>query len=319
MERVQRGGSAQAASGASRPIAAPRAPRAPKTLTVFTPTYNRAYKIGDLYRSLVAQTSRDFVWLVVDDGSTDGTRDLIEGFCAEGEIEIDYLWQENGGKARAHNTGVERCATELFFTVDSDDTLVPDAVEAVIDAWRGHEGDGSLAGVIAMRGRDARTPILDRFPAGMERTTVWDLWYRRRCKGDPALIYRTDVLRRYPFWVAPGERFMGEAYVYFQIDQDYELLVLPRILWITRYLPDGYTAHVRQIARENPVSYMALNKLRVDLADTLPLRFEAAILYLVAAHFAGRFSEAFRALPSRSLALAAAPGAWLLWNTEFRR
>lgn len=294
----------------------------PKTLTVFTPTYNRGYKIKDLYDSLVAQTCDDFTWLVVDDGSTDDTRSLIEGWRAEGKVDIEYIWQENGGKARAHNTGVDRCESELFFTVDSDDTVVPDAVESVLVAWEGHRGDERLAGVIAMRGRDADTPIVDRLPTGLERTTLWDLWYHRDCKGDPALIYRTDVLRRFPFEVEPGEKFMAETFVYFQIDQAYELVVLPRVLWITRYLPDGYTRNVRKVTRENPRGYMRLKMMYVRYARADGLRrleLESTALYLVGAHFAGCFRKGFRALPSRIAAIAATPVAWLLWSTEFKR
>ena len=99
-----------------------------KTLAVFTPTYNRAYIIGKLYKSLLAQTSEDFCWIVVDDGSSDNTEQLIASFISEDRIPIRYIKQENGGKQRAHNTGVDACDNELFFCVDSDDALVPTAV-----------------------------------------------------------------------------------------------------------------------------------------------------------------------------------------------
>ena len=106
-----------------------------KTLAVFTATYNRAYIISDLYRSLLAQTNQDFCWIVVDDGSTDDTEQLIASFIAENLIPIRYIKQENGGKQRAHNTGVEACNNELFFCVDSDDTLAPTAIEDVLTLW----------------------------------------------------------------------------------------------------------------------------------------------------------------------------------------
>lgn len=97
---------------------------AEKTLCVFTPTYNRAYCLNSLFASLKAQTCFDFCWLIVDDGSTDETEKLVESFQSESTpFPIEYIKQENGGKARAHNTGVEHCANELFFCVDSDDHL----------------------------------------------------------------------------------------------------------------------------------------------------------------------------------------------------
>ena len=97
-------------------------------VTIFTPTYNRAYIIGKLYGSLLEQTDRNFEWLIVDDGSTDNTRELIGSFIREDRISIRYFRQENGGKHRAINRGVREAAGELFFIVDSDDQLTPEAV-----------------------------------------------------------------------------------------------------------------------------------------------------------------------------------------------
>ena len=98
------------------------------TVCVFTPTFNRAYILPKLYESLVAQTSRDFSWLIVDDGSTDNTAELVHGWQAEGLVPITYIYQENGGKQRATNTGMSHCTDELFFVVDSDDHLVPSEI-----------------------------------------------------------------------------------------------------------------------------------------------------------------------------------------------
>ena len=100
-------------------------------LTVCTPTYNRAHTLPRLYESLVRQTSQDFEWLVVDDGSTDNTRELVDGWVAEGRIRIRYVYKENGGKPSAHNLGVRMAAGELFFCVDSDDYLTDNAVEVI--------------------------------------------------------------------------------------------------------------------------------------------------------------------------------------------
>lgn len=289
-----------------------------KAMTIFTPTYNRAYIIGKLYESLLAQTSDDFKWMVVDDGSTDDTRSVIEGFIAEDKIDITYIYQENGGKQRAHNTGVEACDTELFFCVDSDDTLVPTAVEDVLDLWRRRGNEPGIAGIIAMRGRSETKPMNTWFPEGLETTTMWDLYYKLHHKGDTALIYRTDILREYPYDVAPGEKFIGETYVYHKIDQHYKLAVLPEIIWICEYLPDGYTTHVRKITRENPVSYMRLKRDYIDYADTFLLKLEETALYLVGAYFANCFGRAYRELPNRFIATLAVPVAFLLVKTVYR-
>lgn len=289
-----------------------------KTMTIFTPTYNRGYIIGELYQSLLAQTSQDFCWLVVDDGSTDDTASVISGFIEEGRLEITYLHQENGGKQRAHNTGVAACATELFFCVDSDDTLVSSAVQDVLELWGRCREDSSLAGVIAMRGRSVKEPMGTWFPKGLTRTTMWDLYYKWHHRGDTAPIYRTELLRAFPYVVEPSEKFIGETYVYHQIDQHYELAVLDKIIWICEYLPDGYTSHVRQVTRENPRGYMRLKRLFLDYSDTFRLKAENTSLYLVGAYFAGCFSEAYRGLPNKLLATLCAPLAFLLAKTVYR-
>ena len=287
-------------------------------MTIFTPTYNRGYIIGKLYESLLVQTCKDFCWMVVDDGSTDDTRSVIEGFIAEGKLDITYLYQENGGKQRAHNTGVEACETELFFCVDSDDTLVPTAVEDVLDLWGRRGGDPNIAGIIAMRGRSETEPMGTWFPEGLETTTMWDLYYKLHHKGDTALIYRIDILREYPYDVAPGEKFIAETYVYHRIDQRYQLAVLPKIIWICEYLPDGYTAHVREVTRNNPIGYMRLKRDYIDYADSFGIKAQSTALYLVGAYFAGCFWKAYRELPNRVMATLALPVALVLVKTVYR-
>ena len=194
------------------------------TVCVFTPTYNRAYILPKLYESLVAQTSRDFSWLVVDDGSTDGTAALVRGWQAKGLVPITYLHQENGGKQRATNMGMEHCEDELFFVVDSDDHLVPTAIEQIIDVWQHARGDVSLAGIVALRGSDEETPLGTHMPAGVTRVKMWDLLHKHHFKGDTSLINRTAIVRRHPYEVAPGEKFVAESMAFFAIDDDYDML-----------------------------------------------------------------------------------------------
>ena len=100
-------------------------------ITVFTPSFNRAHLLSRLYDSLLKQTTNDFEWLIVDDGSTDDTETKVEEFINKGELPIRYYKQQNGGKHRAINTGVQLASGELFFIVDSDDGLVHDCIQKV--------------------------------------------------------------------------------------------------------------------------------------------------------------------------------------------
>ena len=107
-----------------------------KTLTVFTPTYNRAHLLRRLYESLVTQSCQDFEWLVIDDGSTDFTRQLVESFIAEGRIPVRYIYKENGGLYTGYNVAYANIATELCVCIDSDDFMPDDAVEIIVNTWR---------------------------------------------------------------------------------------------------------------------------------------------------------------------------------------
>ena len=106
-----------------------------KRLTVFTPTYNRAKVLHRVYDSLVEQTYTDFRWLVVDDGSADDTKSVIDAFMSEEKISIQYIYQENQGKHIATNRAVAMTETELFVIADSDDAFTPDALEKLVAAW----------------------------------------------------------------------------------------------------------------------------------------------------------------------------------------
>lgn len=287
-------------------------------LCIFTPTYNRAYTLPALYNSLAAQTDRRFYWLVVDDGSTDETETLMEDIKKDSTFHIEYLRQENSGKQIAHNTGVAHCESELFVCVDSDDTVPPDMVESILSLWAQKRNDSHIAGIIGLCGRDAQTPLRDEMPQNIASTTMWDLYYKFKHRGDTALVHRTEVLKRFPFVIAPGEKFIGETFVYHQIDQKYELAVLDKVLIIREYLPDGYTKNVRKITRENPIGYMTLKRMYIDYSDGLLLKYYNTILYLVGCILSNT-KHGVRNAPSPFLAVLAYPPAKLLSLTEFQR
>ena len=292
------------------------------TVCIFTPTYNRAYTLERLYQSLVAQTCRDFSWLVVDDGSTDGTRELIEGFQREHVLDIGYELVENGGKQRAMNLGVALCEDELFFCLDSDDYLVPDAVEAIVDAWEKVRSDASCAGIVALRGSDADTPLTGYIKEGLGKTTLWDLYNKTPFTGDVALAHRTEILKRYPYEVDDREKFISETIVYYAIDQTYTLLTMNKVLTVCKYLEDGYSKNVRKLTKDNPIGYMRHHKACEQLSGTLYGKWYHRTLWLVgcllAAKRYGKDCEGLVWPAFDLLEIASYPVALLLLATEFR-
>lgn len=287
-------------------------------ICIFTPTYNRAYRLGNLFESLKRQDCDNFCWLIVDDGSSDNTEELVGGFIENSPFPIRYVKQANGGKARAHNTGVEHCDSELFFCVDSDDELTPHALKNVWSRWLEVRNNPGVAGIIGVYGKTSDEPLGTWMPNGVEFSTMWDLYYKLKYKGDSAHIYRTDILRRFPFKVAEGEKFIAETYVYHQIDQEYTLATLNTILVVAEYLPDGYSKNFPKLTRENPVGYHTLKRLYINYADDFFLKYESSILYMVGHMLANTTKEGIDDAPHKPLALLACPPAWLLCKTVFK-
>lgn len=220
-----------------------------KLLTIFTPTYNRAYILPELYRSLCKEPSDSFIWLIVDDGSTDNTQELVENWQRENLIEIVYFKQENGGKMRAHNKGVELCTTPLFFCIDSDDQIATGAVEKILETHQTLRDDEFLGGIAAKKliiNKLASKDLPDK-----KRSTLHNV-YASGFKGDTSLVFKTDVLKEFPFPEIDGEKFVTEGYVYDQIDQKYELLILNEYLMRCEYQEDGYTFNADSLYLKYP-------------------------------------------------------------------
>lgn len=278
-------------------------------LTIFTPTYNRARTLPVLYESLCRQTCRDFEWLVVDDGSADGTRALVEGWQAEGRVPIRYIRQENQGMHGAHNTAYRNIRTELNVCVDSDDYMPDDAVENILSFWKAH-GSDRVAGLVGLdadfSGRLIGTGFGDR------STTTLGGFYARGGKGDKKLVYRTDVIRRYPEYpIFEGEKYVSLGQKYQLIDQDYQLLVLNKVLVHVEYRTDGSSLNMYRQYVRNPRGFVFARRQSMVLSPTFRRRFVEAGHYVADSLLAGDRLFLLHS-PRKGLTLAAlVPG--LLW------
>lgn len=221
-----------------------------ENLTIFTPTYNRGYIIRQCYESLCRQSNKNFVWLIVDDGSTDNTEQIINSFINEDKIKIIYFRQKNSGKHVAHNTGVLMCETEIFVCVDSDDYLSDDAVQLIYDTWDKVGNDKSLAGIVALRGKSHNELLGTPMPDNIEKSSIFDLYDKYKFKGDTILVFKTDILKKYLFPVFEGEKFVTEAVIYDQISQEYDMALLNRVLYFCEYLDDGYSKNILSIHKK---------------------------------------------------------------------
>lgn len=233
------------------------------TITVFTPTYNRKHIIGKLYQSLLRQTEKDFEWLVVDDGSTDETNKWFEEICnRENPFPIRYIYQENGGKHRAINRGVQEAQGELFFIVDSDDFLTDDAIEKMLGWANQVRGLEKCAGVSGTSGYNALARIGEYFDDKAEYIDATNLEREKyRLLGDKTEAYYTEILKRYPFPEFEGETFLTEEVVWNKIAQDgYFLRWYPDIIYIVEYLPGGLTQSGNEKNKKNPQGILYWSK-----------------------------------------------------------
>ena len=256
------------------------------SVCIFTPTYNRAELLRRLFESLCSQTCTDFEWLIVDDGSTDDTERVVSGFKEKASFPIRYVRQENGGKQRATNNALKICDCPIFFGVDSDDWLVPDAIGVVALAWAEIEANHSLAGLIALHGYSEDEPVGSWMPDNVDKANVWDLYNELGFKGDAPHIYKTEVMKQYPYPVVEGEHFISECISANEIAKTYSMKLVNRVLVLGGYQEGGLTAQSHRLILENPKGYCLVKKQSIEMSKHFMQKCYHTCLYLAAARVA---------------------------------
>lgn len=228
-------------------------------ITILTPTYNRASLLPRLFDSLLRQTNKDFEWIVVDDGSTDDTREVVANLKEKcgGAFPMGYVYKANGGKHMAINIGAERARGELLFIADSDDLLTDDALETVANSWHDISDDKSFAGIAGLDiAMDTREVIGSGLPQEHIDCNAIDIRYRHHVTGDMKEVFRTEVLREFLFPEFAGERFCPEQLVWFRMARRYRLRYINKPIYIADYQPDGITAGITRARMRNPSASM---------------------------------------------------------------
>lgn len=247
-------------------------------LSIITPTYNREYTLYRLYESLKIQTCKDFEWIVVDDGSIDGTKDLIYNFQQENIIKVIYIYKENGGKPSAHNEGVLTARGELTICVDSDDSLSIDAVETIKKIWN-QQNNENIIGILAKRGDFIEhKPICSNWPKTLKESKMIDLQEKYKFFGDTALFFRTELLKKNLFKIFKNEKFIPEDSLYVKLDRYGKMLLLDKVLYYCEYLPDGLTAKYKKLLLENPMGTSYCYYLRMKESSKLYHKLKNAII-----------------------------------------
>lgn len=276
-------------------------------LTILTPTYNRASHLRKLYDSLTGQTDPNFEWLVVDDGSTDETQELLEELMQEHRLQMRVLRQENGGKHRALNFGIGQIKTELTYIVDSDDYLPPDAVSTIHRYHRKYYANYcksvAMKDVCGMPQNDENVILCGYsflrchadgrvntayFPEEEMIGTYRDVRINGKIGGDKAEVFYTDILKRYPFPTFEGEKFLPEDLVWMRMSGPYRMVHINANTYICDYLEGGLTKSGHRMKLHSPRGMMLRSQVYLEDPAVHPrVKLKMLLLYQIYGRFAG--------------------------------
>ena len=288
-------------------------------ITVLTPTFNREGVLRSLWDSLQKQTVKDFEWLVVDDGSTDGTKNLITQLQEKSDFPIRYIYKSNGGKHTALNVGIQTICSELTFIVDSDDCVTDDAIESILKIHKKYRAQNNICGYAFLRA----------FPDGKVNGKKFDVdekigsYIDVRVNGDDtgadkAEVFKTHCLKEFPFPEYPNEKFLGEDLVWVRMARKYEMVHINKAIYVGNYLEDGLTNNRRKHNIASPIGCMHRAEEFMESDLKTRYRIKGGLQYIVYGRFAGvEVVDLIRKSRHKILATVCIPGGLLLyarWN-----
>ena len=293
-------------------------------LTVFTPAYNRADLLPRCYESMKRQTNKDFIWMIIDDGSTDNTRELVKMWKnIEKDFTIEYYYKKNGGLHTAYNEAIAHINTELCVCIHSDDFMPDDAVEIMLNFWNQY-GSNQYAGIVGLDYDLDNHVIGDPLP-NKKAINLIDLLVGKYPihNGDRTNVVRTELYKKYaPMKVFPGEKNFNPHYMHLQISQEYDFLVCNRNFRYVEYQPDGMSNSMLKQYRNSPNSFAEIRKLYLSFPNTsLKFRIRHSIHLVSSGILAKQLGTVIKDSPCILLTVLMVPFGWLLsmyirWKTK---
>jgi glycosyltransferase involved in cell wall biosynthesis len=290
-----------------------------KLITVFTPTYNRAKTLVRCYQSLCEQTSNNFIWQIIDDGSTDDTESVVKNFIEEGKIDIIYIQKKNGGKVAAINKSLEITKTALWICLDSDDYFFSTAVEIIEKLYLLIKDKEEICGLFSLRSNPDHTPMQgQRIPDTLKYETQFNLRYKYKIKPEYVQIYKTNVINQYRYPLFENEKYMPLSYMQDQIDQNYKFLVFQDAIMVCEYQADGITKNQKRLIKKNPRGYMEFKRQQIAFAPNLLFKLKACITYDTGCILAGKIS-CINCSPAKFLTVLCYPFAMIDYFLRYKR
>ena len=277
-----------------------------KPITVFTPSYNRAYILGKCYESLNNQTCKEFVWLIIDDGSTDNTRELVEGWMKQDNgYEIRYVYKENGGLHTGYNKAIEVMDTELSICIDSDDSMPIDGIEKILRIWKNRK-DSNLAGLIGLD-YDEQGKLIGKFLPKEDSINAATLLCTPGM-GDKKYVMRNDLWRSVgQMPVFPGERNFNPHYFVIKLSSKYRFQPVNECFCIVDYQPDGMSANIWNQYYNSPLSFAELRRAILQVPGmTFAYHFKTAVHY-VASCMLSKSKSFIKTSPKKVLTVMSIP------------
>lgn len=247
-------------------------------VTILTPSYNRCDCLPVLYQSLEMQTNKDFEWLIVDDGSKDNTKNYIEGIARHASFPITYVEKKNGGKHTALNVGIREIATVLTIIVDSDDTLLPHAVELIHQYYFKYKSGNNIAAFTFLKCYKNGKPVISLDKAEFVDSYI-EYRIRKNRPGDMAEVFYTTVLKEFTFPEFDGERFLSEDVVWIQIGLKYKFVFINSAIYVCEYLEGGLTDNDKPLKFSSPLGSMLRGKMLMKTECGIKANIRGAIIY----------------------------------------
>lgn len=258
-------------------------------LTIFTPTYNRGNKLEQLYKSLKKQINSECEWLIVDDGSTDTTEEVVSRFCEEKCCNIRYIKKKNGGKHTAHNLAVDIAKGKYIMCLDSDDYLQNHIITKLLNVINTCSND---EGIIAYKCDQYGKLLSDEFSVTSTINNIYDLEKKYGCRGEFTFIFPTHILKKNKFPVYAGEKFITESVVYDKLECRMKLF--PEIIEVCEYQEEGLSNNLNRIMKNNPAGYCLYFMQRIDMQKSLKERIETIGKYLSFCVLAGEKKSVYK-------------------------
>lgn len=288
-------------------------------ITVFTPTYNRGNDkcLGRCYKNLCEQTNKEFIWLIIDDGSSDGTEEYVSSWIEKEAIEkngfeIKYIKKKNGGTHTGYNKAFDVCGTELIFCLETDDELLPGAIQKILDEANGKVYEKSI-GLIFPAYYIGKGEIIGKpFPKGKRLISYHDCYYKYKDTGDKFFVYKTKKIGRYRFPEFEGEKLCSTATMLLTLHGCYK--IVDADVYNKSYLEDGYTADSVAINfAKSPKGFAYFHYIKLGEIGEIKVNIKSAIHYVGCSLLAGQKNIISKS-PRKGLTLLLFPLGFVWFN-----